>query len=329
MLGLRSSSNRGSPAAVNDQIPSMAAAAAAAALALLRLVASPAFVPGCSGFPSKSVLRTATGPVTLQEGCLTAASRSEASSQSGVAVGIAAVALLAAAASRRSQQSSASQRGAKCLTVKAVLFPEPLLTASAASAFAGGSLRREETARSKVALRGKGRLNCCDQLYFRQWWRYKKRHQHELRNRAFNIFWKNRYKKQMKNVLRYAAELEFGDSQPASLDEVISPIKEQLDEACETIDWISVQGMLHRNIAARRKDRMCRRILRTCIAKGVVPKPEDPFHVAHKVLGYSMPKCYATREPRPWQLPGWKSPWMLRREFKQWEDDTGRYFKAK
>jgi len=306
----------------------MAAAAAAATLALLRLAVPPAFVPGCSGFPSKSVLRTATGPSTFHEGCLSAASQTEASSQSGVAVGIAAVALLAAAASRRSQHSAAL-RGSKSLAVKAVLLPETLSASSAASAFAGGSLHKEEAARSKVIRKGKGRLNCCDKLYFRHWWEPKKRLRTELRNRAFNIFWKNRYKKQMRKVLRYAAELEFGDSQPASLDEVMSNIKEQLDEACETIDFISVQGCLHRNIAARRKDRMCRRILRCCIAKGIVEKPEDPFHVAHKVLGYNMPKCYAVREPRPWQLPGWKSPWMLRREFRKWEKDTGRAFAQK
>eukprot|EP00930_Biecheleria_cincta_P031002 TRINITY_DN21485_c0_g1_i1.p1 TRINITY_DN21485_c0_g1~~TRINITY_DN21485_c0_g1_i1.p1 ORF type:complete len:326 (+),score=51.06 TRINITY_DN21485_c0_g1_i1:58-978(+) len=306
----------------------MAAAAAAAALALLRLTASPAFVPGCSGFPSNSVLRAATGPATLQEGCLTAASRSEASSQSGVAVGIAAVALLAAAACRRSQYSTVSRGGAKSLAVKAVLHPEPLLAPSAAPAFAGGSLHKEGQARSKVALRGRGSLKCCDKLYFRHWWTYKKRVRTELRNRSFNMFWKNRYKKQMRKVIRYGAELEFGDSTPASLDEVMSNIKEQLDEACETIDFVSVQGCLHHNIAARRKDRMCRRILRGCIAKGIVEKPKD-FSVAHKVLGYSMPKCYAVREPRPWQLPGWKTPWELRREFQKWEIATGRAFAKK
>ena len=36
------------------------------------------------------------------------------------------------------------------------------------------------------------------------------------------------------------------------------------------------------------------------------------FDVA-QLLGYKIPGCTHLREPRPWQLPGWKSPWMLKR----------------
>jgi hypothetical protein len=129
---------------------------------------------------------------------------------------------------------------------------------------------------------------------------------------------KNKYKRAMKRVLTYCIELEFGDLAPKSLDEVMGTIKSQLDEACEVVDEVCVQGVIHRNTAARRKDRMCRAILRGCIAKGLLEKPEDPFIPAYKVIGYEMPPCYMTREPRPWQLPGWKSPWMLLREYKKW-----------
>lgn len=33
-----------------------------------------------------------------------------------------------------------------------------------------------------------------------------------------------------------------------------------------------------------------------------------------QAIGYTLPECNLMREPRPWQLPGWKSPWMLKRE---------------
>ena len=36
-----------------------------------------------------------------------------------------------------------------------------------------------------------------------------------------------------------------------------------------------------------------------------------PFK-ATLVSGYDLPECNLVREPRPWQLPGWKSPWMLK-----------------
>merc|ERR1719401_2818947 len=123
---------------------------------------------------------------------------------------------------------------------------------------------------------------------------------------------------EIKERLRYTVDLEFGELKPASHEEVMSEIKERLDEACLTIDEVSTQGVIHRNTAARRKDRMCRAILRGCIVKGLLEKPKDPFEPAYKSIGYEMPKSSKSREPRPWQLPGWKSPWMLKREYTKW-----------
>ena len=65
---------------------------------------------------------------------------------------------------------------------------------------------------------------------------------------------RNRYKKAMKKVLRYCVELEHYDKQPDSHQQVMDEVKGMLDEACEIIDEVTVQGVLHRNTAAKRKD---------------------------------------------------------------------------
>ena len=40
-----------------------------------------------------------------------------------------------------------------------------------------------------------------------------------------------------------------------------NPFQEMLDEACEVIDEVTVQGVLHRNTAAKRKDSARSRLL--------------------------------------------------------------------
>mmetsp|Transcript_27421 Transcript_27421/g.64486 ORF Transcript_27421/g.64486 Transcript_27421/m.64486 type:complete len:305 (-) Transcript_27421:62-976(-) len=198
----------------------------------------------------------------------------------------------------------------------------------AAPAFAGATAVDQVTSsRSKVARRS---LYSCYTLYFRRWRYYEDRARRNLRNRAYNIFMKNKYKKAMKKVLRYTVELEYGDKQPASHQEVMDEVKDMLDEACEVIDEVTVQGVLHRNTAAKRKDRMFHAILRGSEKKGLITRPsveEDPqnrFLPAYKIIGYELPKCNYVREPRPWQLPGWKSPWMLKWEWEKWRKLTGR-----
>merc|ERR1719401_575663 len=178
---------------------------------------------------------------------------------------------------------------------------------------------------AKRGLVARKSLYSCFNLYFKK--RYDARHRNNIRNRAYNIFMKNKYKKAMKKVLRYTVELEFGDLKPASAAEALDNVKDLLDEACMTIDEVCVQGVIHRNTAARRKDRMCRAVLRGCVAQGLLQKPEDPFEPAFKTIGYDMPKCYKIREPRPWQLPGWKSPWMLYQEYSKWK--RARYLRKK
>eukprot|EP00439_Symbiodinium_sp_Y106_P038143 s2047_g4.t1 len=140
--------------------------------------------------------------------------------------------------------------------------------------------RAVTSSRSKVARRS---LYSCYTLYFRRWRYYEDRARRNLRNRAYNIFMKNKYKKAMKKVLRYTVELEYGDKQPASHQEVMDEVKDMLDEACEVIDEVT--------------DRMFHAILRGSEKKGLITRPsveEDPqnrFLPAYKIIGYELPKC--------------------------------------
>ncbi|CAJ1348051.1 unnamed protein product [Effrenium voratum] len=189
-------------------------------------------------------------------------------------------------------------------------------------ALTGGSLG-EQVSRGQLTARRS--LYSCYTLYFRRWRYYEDRHRRNIRNRAYNIFMKNRYKKAMKQVLNYCVRLEFYDTPaPGSVEAVMRQVKPKLDEACEWIDIVTVQGVIHRNRAAKKKDRMFRSLLRGCVAKGYIDKPEDKWVPAYKLLGYKIPGCTHLREPRPWQLPGWKSPWMLKREYEKWRKLTGR-----
>ncbi|CAE7467528.1 rpsT [Symbiodinium natans] len=239
------------------------------------------------------------------------------SSQTAVLLAAACLAASTCRIFRRAQDS----RPAACHV--ATVVPQDSV---AGLAFAGATTVDKVTStRGKVARRS---LYSCYTLYFRRWRYYEDRARRNLRNRAYNIFMKNKYKKAMKKVLRYGNELEYGDLQPASHDEVMEDVKEMMDEACEIIDEVTVQGVIHRNAAAKRKDRMFRAILRGSIRKGLLKKPDegdpDSFLPAYKIIGYEIPECNYVREPRPWQLPGWKSPWMLKWEWEKWRKLTGR-----
>ena len=45
-----------------------------------------------------------------------------------------------------------------------------------------------------------------------------------------------------------------------------------------------------------------------------IPPFLSGWDMASQAIGYTLPECTMIREPRPWQLPGWKSPWMLKRD---------------
>jgi len=240
----------------------------------------------------------------------------------GTSVAWAALGAGVALALKAARGSAASRKVGPCRVALAV--PEEALGSSFAGATAAD---KGKTRRGLVACRS---VRSCYTLYFRRWKYYEDRARRNLRNRAYNIWMKNRYKKAMKKVLRFGYSLQQGDWQPKSHQEVMDKCKNMLDEACEVIDEVTVQGVLHRNTAAKRKDRMFRCILSGSVKKGVLERPsykenpENRFLPAYKIIGYELPECNFVREPRPWQLPGWKSPWMLKWEWEKWRKATGR-----
>jgi len=172
--------------------------------------------------------------------------------------------------------------------------------------------------RSRTACRSS--LRGCETLYFRRGLLvYPPRHQKNLRNRAYNLIMKAKFKRFVRLARRKGKEIEGGDWKPGSLKKAMKQLKVRMDQACETIDEACVQGVINRIAAAEVKDTMCKSILKGCIKAGYVEKPTDPFMPAFKALGYEIPECTLVREPRPWQLPGWKSPWMLKREYDRWQ----------
>jgi len=171
--------------------------------------------------------------------------------------------------------------------------------------------------RSRTACRS---LQSCKTLYFRRGLLvYPPRHQKNLRNRAYNIYMKNEYKKVIRKVTRYGYELQRGEINPGSLEEVMKEMKGLLDMGFRALDEACVQGVINRIEAAEEKDRVCKLLAESCMGRKYIERPEDPFIPAFKLIGYEIPECNLVREPRPWQLPGWKSPWMLKREYDRWQ----------
>ena len=55
-------------------------------------------------------------------------------------------------------------------------------------------------------------------------------------------------------------------------------------------------------------------LIASTLVKGSDSPSLSGWDVASQAIGYTLPECTMIREPRPWQLPGWKSPWMLKRD---------------
>jgi len=128
---------------------------------------------------------------------------------------------------------------------------------------------------------------------------------------------RNAYKQACRKAARFGRELYRGEWEPGSLQDVMTKIKGPLDNAFAKVDKACVQGVINRIEAAENKDRVCRIILEGCQRRGYI-KNRDPYTPAFQKLGYEVPECNFVREPRPWQLPGWKSPWMLKKEYDRW-----------
>mmetsp|Transcript_122904 Transcript_122904/g.244450 ORF Transcript_122904/g.244450 Transcript_122904/m.244450 type:complete len:270 (-) Transcript_122904:114-923(-) len=166
-------------------------------------------------------------------------------------------------------------------------------------------------------------LGSCDTMYFRRGLLiYPPRAKKNLRNRAYNIYMKNRFKRAGRFVKRYARELYAGDRNPENMGAVMEEMKEGLDHFFKMCDEACVQGVIKTKEAAEWKENICVQLMKACIKRKFIERPKDPFLPAFKVLGYEVPACHLVREPRPWQLPGWKSPWVLKREYDAYQRRT-------
>eukprot|EP00929_Paragymnodinium_shiwhaense_P004163 TRINITY_DN1048_c0_g3_i1.p2 TRINITY_DN1048_c0_g3~~TRINITY_DN1048_c0_g3_i1.p2 ORF type:complete len:316 (-),score=94.60 TRINITY_DN1048_c0_g3_i1:134-1081(-) len=246
----------------------------------------------------------------------------EETSTHGMTAVVALVATATAAASaRRSSQARKSGVHKSAEAACALMTATPPTRAVFVSSHTAPQVH-EETERATLVSR-KSRTSCWN-LYFTQKEPVDEKRRN-LRNRAYNIFMRNKYKRAMKRVLDWALDFEYGDEDPnfsfSSKDEVLAAVKPLMDKACKMIDLVAVNGVLHPKAAVFRKDRLARNIMRGLVARGfmTVTKEEKQFTPAYKLIGYDMPVTQYTREPRPWQLPGWKSPWMLKREFDKWQ----------
>lgn len=164
-------------------------------------------------------------------------------------------------------------------------------------------------------------MKSCYNLYFKRKWPYKKRHQKNIRGRAYNIFHKNRYKRWVQRANRLSRRIlddRYEGPDFNSVAEVLAYVKPTLDKAFLTLDEVSIQGVLKRGEAVERKEFMCRLVVLACFKLGLFKEKPDRYQAQYKILGYEPPVCTMLREPRPWQLPGWKSPWMMRAEWKKW-----------
>jgi len=285
------------------------------AVALLMLCSgrnAVAFIPGTKGGPVPGIHKQILLPDAVKVAApMHELHRSPESTNFWHSMGAAFASVAAAAALRKTGtgRRCSGSRSLQCVKLQPT---------SGTCSLTHGPVFLDQEGHQRGKLVARRSLKCCNSLYFKRERLYGDRYRRNLRNRAYNMFWKIKHKRLMKNVMWRVEQLEL-DPEVKTMDDVWPKVKAQLDNACITMDEICVQGVMHRNTVERRKDRLCRLILRMCIKKGILQKPEDPFIPAYKVLNYDMPICYKAREPRPWQLPGWKSPWMLKREYDQWK----------
>lgn len=190
-------------------------------------------------------------------------------------------------------------------------------------AFAGASAPRLQAplmGESKVTRHG--RRWSCSELYFKKTTNSNKRMK-SLRNRDFNLAVKKEFVGKIKSTNKYSTALFRGimKPMPSSLQEVWGDIKEQMDDACLTIDRACIEGVIHQQEAADRKEMLLDRLY-LALKEANIPIPQIPGQAGNRYLsswrklGYEIPVCNWLREPRPWHLPGWKPVVELRKEFK-------------
>lgn len=103
-------------------------------------------------------------------------------------------------------------------------------------------------------------------------------------------------------------------------EELLQDLDWFLTHCATTIDYANVQGVLDWWDVIGLKEHICRKILRTCVEKGFMDPGTDKYKTAADRIGYTWPTNEFYREPRPWLLPGWKTPWQLRDEWVEWKE---------
>jgi len=287
--------------------------AALIALALLRL--SACFVPSSVSLSdARPMLRHAAPAVSPMPDL-----SSQRYDKAGIAV--ATVAILAA------MSRKAKSKGVKPLT--AVVLPRTSPTAlegsSAGSAFAGLSVLKES--RSPDVSRN-FYPTTCKLLYFRRRARYMNEHRRVIRNRAYNLYFRNKYKRKSCQAI-FAMRYLFDSGstfKPTSVKHVKKKLKSKMDIALIWIERAAVQGTIKPWRAKMAKEKLFNAMLQFCIGKKLIKPTRDElnFTPAYKLLEYELPVIHQLREPRPWQLPGWKSVYELKTEYDKWLEKSGR-----
>jgi len=160
----------------------------------------------------------------------------------------------------------------------------------------------------------------CFKLYFRCNYKHRKRKQ--LRQYAYNLFHKNRYKGAVRMVNRFCTALvEDPDFNPPNMDWVRDYTWRCMDNACNTLDWVAMQKVIKAEEARDIKERMVEKVARACVQKGLLKweDKKDKYSPMNEFIGYTYPATRFLKEPRPWTLPGWKSAFDIRDEFFRWK----------
>jgi len=147
---------------------------------------------------------------------------------------------------------------------------------------------------------------------------YKKRATKKLRARAYNMCIKANFKFKCKQARQKCKQISSGEP-IASLEEAQQKLFPLFDECCLRLDEAAIQGVICADECKFRKDVMVKNLVEALVEIDIIDKP-DPFMASYEVVGYTPPVHDLIREPRPWLLPGWKSPWTLFREFQEWEE---------
>jgi hypothetical protein len=202
------------------------------------------------------------------------------------------------------------------------LVPQQAPVGSGAS-FAGASAPElfQGAQVSITARHSPGKPNkSCFKLFFKR--RYGHKHINNLTEKSYKLWMVNRFKKRMRWCMRKIRAFQAGEEVWSSREEAVEKMTPLLDEAFHYVDVTGIQGLIQEDIIARSKDRVLIALRDALVQKGIIEKPADQFEPAFKTLGYEIPQCYAKREPRPWELPGYKSPWDIFDEYHEWKANS-------